>query len=99
VRTHEPARAAESGVEAINADQHRARGPEQLAHALLAQYQGTIPLAELHDQDVSVLASVLHDFIDGYVLRSAPDGSARRHERSPLAPLVGGPRLLLSAAP
>ncbi|HME49286.1 TetR/AcrR family transcriptional regulator [Mycobacterium sp.] len=41
--------------------------PDQLAHALLAQYQGIILLAKLHDSGVSVLAPALHEFIDGYL--------------------------------
>ena len=41
--------------------------PDQLAHALLAQYQGIILLAKLNDSGVSMLAPALHDFIDGYL--------------------------------
>ena len=41
--------------------------PEQLAHALLAQYQGIILLAKLNDSGVSHLAPALHDFVDGYL--------------------------------
>lgn len=45
--------------------------PDQLAHALLAQYQGIILLAKLHDSAVSVLVPALHDFIDGYLAHPA----------------------------
>jgi len=41
--------------------------PDELAHALLAQYQGVILLAKLHDAGVSALAPALHQFIDGYL--------------------------------
>jgi TetR/AcrR family transcriptional repressor of nem operon len=41
--------------------------PAQLAHALLAQYQGIILLAKLNDAGVANLAPALHDFIDGYL--------------------------------
>jgi TetR/AcrR family transcriptional regulator, transcriptional repressor for nem operon len=41
--------------------------PDQLAHALLAHYQGIILLAKLHDAGVSVVAPALHDFVDGYL--------------------------------
>ncbi|MDR3662201.1 MAG: TetR/AcrR family transcriptional regulator [Mycobacterium sp.] len=40
---------------------------DQLAHALLAQYQGIILLAKLNDSGVANLAPALHDFIDGYL--------------------------------
>lgn len=42
--------------------------PDQLAHALLAQYQGIILLAKLNDSGVGGLAPALHDFIDGYLV-------------------------------
>ena len=42
--------------------------PDQLAHALLAQYQGIILLAKLNDSGVDGLAPALHDFIDGYLV-------------------------------
>ncbi len=42
--------------------------PQQLAHALLAQYQGIILLAKLNDSGVAHLAPALHDFIDGYLV-------------------------------
>ncbi|TLH66687.1 TetR/AcrR family transcriptional regulator [Mycolicibacterium aubagnense] len=41
--------------------------PEQLAHALLAQYQGIILLAKLNDSGVAHLAPTLHTFLDGYL--------------------------------
>lgn len=41
--------------------------PDQLAHALLAQYQGIILLAKLNDSGVANLAPALHDFVDGYL--------------------------------
>ena len=41
--------------------------PDQLAHALLAQYQGIILLAKLNDSGVADLAPALHDFVDGYL--------------------------------
>ncbi|MUL49036.1 TetR/AcrR family transcriptional regulator [Mycobacterium sp. CBMA293] len=41
--------------------------PQQLAHALLAQYQGIILLAKLNDSGVKHLAPALHDFVDGYL--------------------------------
>jgi TetR/AcrR family transcriptional regulator, transcriptional repressor for nem operon len=47
--------------------------PDQLAHALLAQYQGIILLAKLNDSGVSNLAPALHEFIDGYI--ADPNGS------------------------
>jgi TetR/AcrR family transcriptional regulator, transcriptional repressor for nem operon len=47
--------------------------PDQLAHALLAQYQGTILLAKLNDSGVSILAPALHEFIDGYI--AEPNGA------------------------
>jgi TetR/AcrR family transcriptional regulator, transcriptional repressor for nem operon len=47
--------------------------PDQLAHALLAQYQGIILLAKLNDSGVSILAPALHEFIDGYI--AEPDGA------------------------
>jgi TetR/AcrR family transcriptional repressor of nem operon len=42
--------------------------PDQLAHALLAQYQGIILLAKLNNSGVSHLAPALHDFIDGHLV-------------------------------
>lgn len=42
--------------------------PDQLAHALLAQYQGIILLAKLNDSGVGGLAPALHDFINGYLV-------------------------------
>lgn len=42
--------------------------PDQLAHALLAQYQGFILLAKVNDSGVSALAPALHAFIDGYLV-------------------------------
>ena len=45
--------------------------PDQLAHALLAQYQGIILLAKLNDSGVAGLAPALHDFIDGYLVDEA----------------------------
>ncbi len=39
--------------------------PDQLAHALLAQYQGIILLAKLNNSGVAALAPALHDFLDG----------------------------------
>ncbi|TXH16489.1 MAG: TetR/AcrR family transcriptional regulator [Mycobacterium sp.] len=48
--------------------------PQQLAHALLAQYQGIILLAKLNDAGVAHLAPALHDFIDGYLTRTQLDG-------------------------
>lgn len=42
--------------------------PGQLAHALLAQYQGIILLAKLNDSGVADLAPALHTFIDGYLV-------------------------------
>jgi TetR/AcrR family transcriptional regulator, transcriptional repressor for nem operon len=53
--------AAELGVLRAGTD------PDQLAHALLAQYQGIILLAKLNDSGVSILAPALHEFIDGYI--------------------------------
>jgi TetR/AcrR family transcriptional regulator, transcriptional repressor for nem operon len=47
--------------------------PDQLAHALLAQYQGIILLAKLNDSGVSILAPALHEFIDGYI--AEPNGA------------------------
>jgi TetR/AcrR family transcriptional regulator, transcriptional repressor for nem operon len=47
--------------------------PDQLAHALLAQYQGIILLAKLNDSGVSILAPALHAFIDGYI--AEPNGA------------------------
>ena len=44
--------------------------PQELAHALLAQYQGIILLAKLNDSGVAHLAPALHDFIDGYLAAS-----------------------------
>jgi TetR/AcrR family transcriptional regulator, transcriptional repressor for nem operon len=41
--------------------------PDQLAHALLAQYQGIILLAKLNDSGVSILEPALHEFINGYI--------------------------------
>ena len=41
--------------------------PQQLAHALLAQYQGIILLAKLNDSGVAHLAPALHAFVDGYL--------------------------------
>lgn len=48
--------------------------PEQLAHALLAQYQGIILLAKLNDSGVAHLAPALHAFIDGYLARTQLGG-------------------------
>ena len=53
--------------------------PEQLAHALLAQYQGIILLAKLNDAGVAHLAPALHNFIDGYLTQPA---SAERRRRT-----------------
>lgn len=46
----------------------RGTNPDQLAHALLAQYEGIILLAKLNDSGVAGLAPALHDFIDGYLV-------------------------------
>jgi TetR/AcrR family transcriptional repressor of nem operon len=54
--------------EALDAGALRAgTDPDQLAHALLAQYQGIILLAKLNDSGVADLAPALHDFVDGYL--------------------------------
>lgn len=53
--------------------------PEQLAHALLAQYQGIILLAKLNDSGVAHLAPALHDFLDGYLT----DATSRQPGRVP----------------
>lgn len=51
--------------------------PDQLAHALFAQYQGIILLAKLNDSDVAVLAPALHDFVDGYLTNPRLDVSTQ----------------------
>lgn len=45
--------------------------PDRLAHALLAQYQGTILLAKVNDAGVAHLARALHEFLDGYLVDRA----------------------------
>ena len=41
--------------------------PDQLAHALLAQYQGMILLAKVNAAGAAGLAPALHELIDGYL--------------------------------
>ena len=41
--------------------------PDQLAHALFAQYQGLILLAKLNGSGAAGLAPALHELIDGYL--------------------------------
>jgi TetR/AcrR family transcriptional repressor of nem operon len=53
--------AAEEGVLRDGTD------PDQLAHALFAQYQGMILLAKLNASSASGLAPALHELIDGYL--------------------------------
>jgi TetR/AcrR family transcriptional regulator, transcriptional repressor for nem operon len=57
--------AAEQGLLRAGTD------PDQLAHALMAQYQGIILLAKLNNAGVSGLAPALHAFIDGYLVEPA----------------------------
>ena len=45
--------------------------PDQLAHALFAQYQGTILLAKLNRSSADVIAPALHELIDGYLAEPA----------------------------
>jgi TetR/AcrR family transcriptional regulator, transcriptional repressor for nem operon len=57
--------AADQGVLRAGTD------PDQLAHALFAQYQGMILLAKLNGSSADVIAPALHELIDGYLAEPA----------------------------